>query len=407
MTSDITESGQYDFKENILKIVRWMLVVYCAAAVFSISISQIAIFTALFLWVFTLWYSKRKGLPSDTCFPLRSFFIVFVSVTLLTALLGYQPLVSLEGAKALLHIGIFFLVINVLRSQKETLRCQRFLLIAAMIASCVGIYTSLLYGIGIEHRVKGAFSGTYAYMTFAGMLMMIFLLNISRFIHAADIRKEVYWWEWLSLSIIALGLLLSLTRNVWVGVFIGLFFLTALRFRWKAFLIPLILVLLYPVFPPQIQERIQSIANPQNLTNHHRLVLWRNGLEMIKDYPLFGVGQDNFQHLYDRYRKPEDKSMGNMHNSYLTILAERGAVGLAAWLAMITALGWSMLRLYRKENGPPLLKGNAAGSLSALIALMSAGFFESNFSDTEINMLFYFIMALPFVKADKKEECPL
>ncbi len=404
MTSNTQALKSKAIIENSLKIARWMLVIYCATAIFSISISQIAIFSALALWLFSLWHGRKKGLVQDISLPLSPFFIAFIGATLLAALSGYQPLVSLEGGKSLFHIGIFFFVLNVLNSQKDVARCHRLLLVAGMIASAIGVYSSLSHGFGLEHRAKGLFESAYAYMTFAGMLMMIFLVNISRILFSKKIAKETGWWEWAALFIILSGLLFSLTRNVWVGSIVGFFFLALLRYRKKALLFPLLLLLLYPILPPQMQTRFQSITDTQNTTNHERIVLWKNGFKMIADHPLLGVGQDNFQHLYDNYRKPEDKSMGNMHNSYLTILAERGIIGLIAWLSLIVALGWKFFTIFRETENAQLLKGNAAGTLSALIALMCAGFFESNFNDTEVNMLFYFLMALPFVPVSKKEE---
>ena len=36
------------------------------------------------------------------------------------------------------------------------------------------------------------------------------------------------------------------------------------------------------------------------------------------------------------------------------------------------------------------------GSAAAVVGFLVAGFFETNFYDSEVSMLLYFIMALPF-----------
>ena len=42
------------------------------------------------------------------------------------------------------------------------------------------------------------------------------------------------------------------------------------------------------------------------------------------------------------------------------------------------------------------------GSAAAVIGFLVAGFFETNFYDSEVSMLLYFIMAFPFTVASKK-----
>ena len=47
-----------------------------------------------------------------------------------------------------------------------------------------------------------------------------------------------------------------------------------------------------------------------------------------------------------------------------------------------------------KEN--LVYKRDAMASAAAIIGFLVAGFFETNFYDSEVSMLMYFIMALPF-----------
>ena len=45
-------------------------------------------------------------------------------------------------------------------------------------------------------------------------------------------------------------------------------------------------------------------------------------------------------------------------------------------------------------------------SLSAVIAFLAGGLFETNFYDSEVVMLAYFLMALPFVNSNKRSVTP-
>lgn len=81
----------------------------------------------------------------------------------------------------------------------------------------------------------------------------------------------------------------------------------------------------------------------------NRFDLWKIGLVIHRDYPLFGIGTKNFQRLIKHY-----DSSGNLpdnglvaHNSYIELLAENGYPGLLLYLLGI-AVTLFMLRKARK-----------------------------------------------------------
>ena len=53
-------------------------------------------------------------------------------------------------------------------------------------------------------------------------------------------------------------------------------------------------------------------------------------------------------------------------------------------------------------GGDLAYKKDAMGSAAAVTGFLVAGFFETNFYDSEVSMLLYFIMALPFTANSKK-----
>ena len=68
---------------------------------------------------------------------------------------------------------------------------------------------------------------------------------------------------------------------------------------------------------------------------------------------------------------------------------------LLAWLAFLLLALIDLLKLIKDKtkNYYPY----AAGALAALAGLFTAGFFEYNFGDSEITILFLFILTIPFV----------
>lgn len=91
-----------------------------------------------------------------------------------------------------------------------------------------------------------------------------------------------------------------------------------------------------------------------------RLILWRTGFRMIKDYPAFGVGPANVKKMFPEYHPPpfpEDKQWGSLHNLYIHQTAERGFIGLAALLTLFAAMLLTAYRNYRNAQSPHTLWG--------------------------------------------------
>jgi hypothetical protein len=79
------------------------------------------------------------------------------------------------------------------------------------------------------------------------------------------------------------------------------------------------------------------------------------------------------------------------------IAAERGLLGLGAWLWLWVAFVARASRIYLRVPSTALERRAAvAGSLAAAVALFAAGLFEYNFGDSEVQMLLWVVMALPF-----------
>jgi hypothetical protein len=106
-----------------------------------------------------------------------------------------------------------------------------------------------------------------------------------------------------------------------------------------------------------------------------RSFYWQAALRMAADRPLLGWGPDTYGQLYSRYRTADDgRELGlnltdKAHNVFLDHLAGAGAVGLAAYLALVLfclAKGYSAARRLRGSH-----QVLAAGVLAALIGYLA------------------------------------
>ena len=112
-----------------------------------------------------------------------------------------------------------------------------------------------------------------------------------------------------------------------------------------------------------------------------REIIWHTGLKVFDEYPILGVGLDNFRARYFEFRDPWETSgwiyyqQKANHSTYMGALTETGLVGLACMLMMMgyfVVLGRRVVRLARKDQDRPryLL---AAAALGAFVGQLLAG----------------------------------
>jgi len=76
-----------------------------------------------------------------------------------------------------------------------------------------------------------------------------------------------------------------------------------------------------------------------------RVQLWAAAWAMFTDYPVLGVGPDNFHVRFGDYSGvPESKLGTHAHSMYLEALADTGVVGFAALAGLVGVAVWLGLR---------------------------------------------------------------
>ena len=72
------------------------------------------------------------------------------------------------------------------------------------------------------------------------------------------------------------------------------------------------------------------------------------------------------------------------------------------WLTFLGRVYCMELKRKPNSDGDTPDRWIVLASFSAVVAFLVGGLFETNFYDSEVVMLTYFLMALPFVDPDKK-----
>ncbi len=365
------------------------LLIFAASDLVSISVAQISAAGMGACWIGRWVQTKSAPELSPLLWPL----VAFVITSLSAAVFSLDPAESVKDSKDLLHIVIFFSAYDLFIRNSSRVR----LVIKIMVAvgagtALVGLGQAVARGIDISNRISG-FNDIY--MTYAGLLMLVGVMGFAMVLFSFKKWNDV--WIPSAIALMTLAVLFSLTRNAWVGLFAGFVVLLVMRKPWSIIAIPIVIAVAMAIAPANVQERIHSMFNLEDSTNKERVLLWGAGLKIVADNPVTGVGQNSFPLAYPDYRSPEVKepNISHLHNNFLEIAAERGLPGLAAWMSVWMVAIWQLIITWLKsKNSDDETKTGLAVGIAGIAAFLSAGMFEYNFGDSEIQMLYYLILSI-------------
>jgi putative inorganic carbon (HCO3(-)) transporter len=317
---------------------------------------------------------------------------VYAFLTLVSCVFSGDPKESFIDSRQLLMFLMVPIVAHFVRGHRATQAIDIIIAIGAA-GALVGIVQFSMFGYdNLTKRPVGALSH---WMTYSGVLMLVTCAAVARLIFS-PVRKM---WPTVAVPALLVALVVTNTRNAWIGAFLAISCLLAIK-NWRLVIIaPILAALAFAVAPGEVQRRANSMLNPTDPASRDRIVMWKIGGDMVRDHPLFGVGPERVSKVYESYREkyPEavNKVNPHLHNVPIQIAAERGLPALAAWLWFVAAALWSLWRQLRAGVAPAV----AAAGLAAVIAMLAAGLFEYNFGDSEFLMLFLGLITLPFAAA--------
>lgn len=382
------------------------------AVLFSIAISQILLGLALI----SLLVSRRPLLfPPRLRYPLAA----FIGWTLLSLAFSDAPLSGLSKVRKLFLFLILLLVYSAYRNRREVLRTFQGAILAGGIAGLLGLvqfsreYLKIeqqslpFYKNYITHQISG-FMGHW--MTFGGELMLVVVLVVSLMLFLRP--GEMSGWWWLLLVPMSAALLLSFTRGIWLATLAGIAYLLARTKRPALCLgLPALILLLFLLAPQWLKQREQSIFDTRtDSSNRARIVMLHTGLAMIAKHPWFGVGLERIGPEFMLY-KPASLGLptawyGHLHNNYIQIAAERG-------IPCLLILLWLFIEVFREGltcGGSSLADTRTMGhiTVAATVALMVGGLFEYNFGDSEVLMLYLFVIGATsaWARIERSETAP-
>jgi O-antigen ligase len=367
-----------------LERAAWLaLLAFAASLQVSIFAAGVLLTVTAVLWLaLVIRHHERIEVPG-MFWPLAA----YAAVTMISAYFAVDQGVSFRDTKQLVLFAIVPIAYRLLPGRRSLTAVDVIITVGALEAIYGIVQYSILNFDHLQRRVQGSLTH---YMTYSGVLMLVACTAAARIMFRTHDRT----WASLVMPALLVAIALTMSRNAWVGVCVGIGLLLLLRdFRLIA-LAPVAAALFLAFAPAPLTQRLYSTFNLADPTNRDRVAMFHTGMNIIRDFPLTGVGPDGVRLVYQHYRDPRAERQLNphLHNVPLQIAAERGLPALAVWIWFIVVL---IRDLARKTRSSPM-RSLPTAALAGVVAMLTAGMFEYNFGDSEFLMLFLLIVTLPY-----------
>jgi O-antigen ligase len=146
---------------------------------------------------------------------------------------------------------------------------------------------------------------------------------------------------------------------------------------------------------PAVARRMAHQFDPSYPYNtfEGRLQIWSDTLHMLRDHPIFGAGLRGYAIVMKPYvTTPKGLPELYAHDIFLSMWAEIGLLGLAAFVVMLAILLWKGWSAFSKTEGftRALLWGTSAG----FVAITVHGLFDTPYYGNDLSVEFWMLAAL-------------
>ncbi len=350
--------------------------------------------------------------------------------------LSLSPSASVYELILIVCYGLFgYLVLRALRSRGRAEILVIVILASALFQAFYGmaeVFSGHEMILGRPKRYYlGSVTGTYINKNhFAGFLEMAFPLSLGYLLVKArffamekgmSLRRRVLWFgqeslQWTLLlglvpCFLGLGIIFSKSRSG-ITVFAVTVVLAAVasaswrvfsdeggrdgergkssRFAW---IVPIVAAaVLAGAVWLGIGPIIERFAET-DLSREGRIVVMKNTVEMIGDFPWTGTGKGTYVNAYPIYEKIDDRMrLSFAHNDYLEYAAENGVIGGGALIFAGVGLVVWLVGLWRRRRSS-FAKGIGLGALLGVTAILFHGFTDFNLQITA-NAVYFTALAM-------------
>jgi O-antigen ligase len=344
----------------------------------------------------------------------------------------YKHTTKAELFKILAYIGVFFLIINNLVTEEQIKRLGVAIIIMGSVVAFLGIIqmasgTDKIYwfwqSVYWKERPPGFFGPYVNRNHFAGYMEMVIPLTIGFLIPylpvssfqggswrariaslESRISKNILFIFVIVLMIAAL--FLSLSRGGIICFFLSILFLANFLLFYHrrrkrstaAFLISIFVVstlfLVWVGIDPLL-DRLASLREPDKVSPL-RPIVYKDTINIVKDFPLVGTGLGTFEDIYPRYKTVKtDLFFEHTHNDYLELLSDTGLSGALFLVGGVLLFLIVIMKRWAKRRDP-FVVGIVLGGTTGILSILFHSTVDFNMHIPANAMLFFIILAMSY-----------
>lgn len=249
-------------------------------------------------------------------------------------------------------------------------------------------------------RARGFYSHPVTYaMVLESLACLAFGLWLALRNHSPPATSVSLLGLWLILTL-ALGA--TLTRSAWLGFTLGCLLLVWLhnRRRWVRIMLPALFILAAVAANAAVHRwRGVGLIDLHDPGTDYRILMWRDGLRLIRAHPWFGVGIHTIRDAWWKFNLAAYKKYQlrmHFHSTPIQLAVTQGMPVLLAWFALMGSYWLMLLRLVKRarEQGNRLAYGLALGLLGGASAFLVSSLVQYNFGDSVVMLQFWFLAGL-------------
>jgi O-antigen ligase len=367
----------------------------------------------------TLLVMHRKTITKKPVHMLLLLVGIQLAWTLVTVICSTDWLLSLKYFLAKSWYILAFLVLPLFLSpDKKLVRNTAIILTLSVLLSVLFVlYKHAAYGFSFE-KVNTALEPFYRnHVNYSALLVCITPILI------AFIRSKTTYRIWLvaAFLIVLVALYLSYSRGAWLAFVIGMISYVLLKKNWMVVAFGLFITVTIgsifylqhndrylqyaphystTIFHTNFEEHLVATYRMKDLSTAERYFRWIGGLRMTKDSWLTGFGPNTFYDNYKPYTIPAFKTYvsrneehSTVHNYFLLLIIEQGAIGLALFLATIAFTFWQAQKMYHRTRDL-FWKRTIAAVVAILSMICTVNFLSDLIESDKAGPLFYLCLAI-------------
>lgn len=131
-----------------------------------------------------------------------------------------------------------------------------------------------------------------------------------------------------------------------------------------------------------------------------RLLVWKDTLRQVRDFPIFGSGLGTFRYVYPLYKHTMEQPTvyRYAHNDYLQLLSETGVAGFAVLIGALSLTLRSLIKrlLSADPEGGSLRVSIAIGAMTGVISILLHSFADFNLHIPANGLYFSFLIGISY-----------